>query len=401
MFDEGFATGDESRRRRAVRPRPRRAPVRPGGPRRPRRSQHVKEAIRDVHGTAPDIAFTIEDAVESGDTIWVRARGRGHGDRTVLRATERTAGRLHGRRHRADRRRPDRRALGRARPVRDARPDGRARPAGLTWRTEWPGGWIPAATTPRDAPSRPRRPAPRCSRPLATCSSAQGYAATTVADIARAAPGGRRHGLRHRRHASPRCCGRCWRRRSPAPTRRSRRASATTSPVSAPPPPPGTRSRAYVAGSSRSSPGSRRSILAIRDAAGADAESAALWEEIADRRAANMRRFAADLRTTGELRADLSDDDVADIVWSMNGPEYWVLLVGERGWSHRALRRPTSSTPGAGLLLALGRSRSNMIRSAWSARAAGTGPPPGRWAALFETPRRGRATTGGCSARRS
>ncbi len=39
--------------------------------------QHVKDAIRDVHGTIPDIAFTIEDAVESGDTIWVRVRGRG------------------------------------------------------------------------------------------------------------------------------------------------------------------------------------------------------------------------------------------------------------------------------------------------------------------------------------
>ena len=39
--------------------------------------QHVKDAIRDVHGAIPDVAFTIEDAVESGDTIWVRVRGRG------------------------------------------------------------------------------------------------------------------------------------------------------------------------------------------------------------------------------------------------------------------------------------------------------------------------------------
>ena len=46
-----------------------------------------------------------------------------------------------------------------------------------------------------------------------------------------------------------------------------------------------------------------------------------------------MREFAADLRATGELRADLSDDEVADVVWSMNGPEYWILLVGDRGWT--------------------------------------------------------------------
>jgi AcrR family transcriptional regulator len=90
---------------------------------------------------------------------------------------------------------------------------------------------------------------------------------------------------------------------------------------------------AYVAGlveiQSRLAP----VFLALRDAAGSDAESAALWKEIADRRATNMRQFAANLRGTGELRADLTDDDVADIVWSMNGTEYWVLLVGDRGWS--------------------------------------------------------------------
>lgn len=74
-------------------------------------------------------------------------------------------------------------------------------------------------------------------------------------------------------------------------------------------------------------------FLALRDAAAADPESAALWAEIGERRARNMRDFAADLRSTGELRADLTDDEIADIVWSMNGAEYWVLMVGERGWS--------------------------------------------------------------------
>lgn len=73
-------------------------------------------------------------------------------------------------------------------------------------------------------------------------------------------------------------------------------------------------------------------VLALRDAGGTDPESAALWQEIAERRARNMRDFAADLRATGELRDDLTDSDVADIIWSMNSSEYWVLLVGERGW---------------------------------------------------------------------
>ena len=73
-------------------------------------------------------------------------------------------------------------------------------------------------------------------------------------------------------------------------------------------------------------------FLALRDAASTDADCAALWAEIARRRAANMRAFAADLRSTGELRDDLSDDQVADIIWSMNAAEYWDLLVRERAW---------------------------------------------------------------------
>ena len=72
---------------------------------------------------------------------------------------------------------------------------------------------------------------------------------------------------------------------------------------------------------------------ALAEAAVGDAACAALRAEISARRAANMRLFAADLRATGELRPDLSDDEVADIVWSMNAAEYRALLVGERGWS--------------------------------------------------------------------
>jgi AcrR family transcriptional regulator len=74
-------------------------------------------------------------------------------------------------------------------------------------------------------------------------------------------------------------------------------------------------------------------FLALRDAAATDPECARLWAGISERRARNMREFAADLRATGELRDDLTDDDVADAVWSMNAAEYWDLLVGRRGWS--------------------------------------------------------------------
>jgi len=39
--------------------------------------QHVKDAIRDVHGAVPDITFTIEDSVQRDDIIWVRVKARG------------------------------------------------------------------------------------------------------------------------------------------------------------------------------------------------------------------------------------------------------------------------------------------------------------------------------------
>ena len=49
-------------------------------------------------------------------------------------------------------------------------------------------------------------------------------------------------------------------------------------------------------------------------------------------RAGEMVLLARDLRSTGEVRADLSDQQVADVVWSTNGAEYFELLC-QRGWS--------------------------------------------------------------------
>jgi AcrR family transcriptional regulator len=79
-------------------------------------------------------------------------------------------------------------------------------------------------------------------------------------------------------------------------------------------------------------------FLALRDAAVTDDACKALWREIGERRAANMRQFASSLRSTGELRPDLTDQQVADIIWSMNATEYWVLLIGERRWTPKQFR---------------------------------------------------------------
>ncbi|NIH77932.1 TetR/AcrR family transcriptional regulator [Amycolatopsis viridis] len=74
-------------------------------------------------------------------------------------------------------------------------------------------------------------------------------------------------------------------------------------------------------------------FLALGDAAATDPATTELWDDLTDRRARDIHRFAANLRATGELRGDLSDDEVADVIWSMAAAEYWVLLVHRRGWT--------------------------------------------------------------------
>jgi AcrR family transcriptional regulator len=71
----------------------------------------------------------------------------------------------------------------------------------------------------------------------------------------------------------------------------------------------------------------------LQAAAPQDADLDLLWNEIADRRAANMRLLAEDLAGTGRLRRGLSLETATDIIWSMNSPEFFLLLVDQRGWS--------------------------------------------------------------------
>jgi len=71
----------------------------------------------------------------------------------------------------------------------------------------------------------------------------------------------------------------------------------------------------------------------LRDAAATDMELQALWVDIAERRARNMLAFAEDLDDSGGLRDGVSTREAADVVWAMNSPEFFLLLVHERRWS--------------------------------------------------------------------
>lgn len=74
----------------------------------------------------------------------------------------------------------------------------------------------------------------------------------------------------------------------------------------------------------------------LQAAASLDSDLKALWQEISRRRAANMRLLSENLAATGRVRAELSASTVADILWSMNSPEFYLLLVDQRGWSAEA-----------------------------------------------------------------
>jgi AcrR family transcriptional regulator len=72
-------------------------------------------------------------------------------------------------------------------------------------------------------------------------------------------------------------------------------------------------------------------LTMLQQAAPANPSLTALWQEISERRYANMRRFAAELAAVTTLRVD--PGEAADIIWATNAPELYQLLVSQRGWT--------------------------------------------------------------------
>ena len=74
-------------------------------------------------------------------------------------------------------------------------------------------------------------------------------------------------------------------------------------------------------------------LRVIRSAAVVDADGAALWQLINTDFHDNQRVIINALHAKGGLRPDLSLDEATDILWTVNHPDVWLLLVGERGWT--------------------------------------------------------------------
>jgi AcrR family transcriptional regulator len=74
-------------------------------------------------------------------------------------------------------------------------------------------------------------------------------------------------------------------------------------------------------------------LRVIRDAAPADPDIAELWARIQQEFHANQRALVRRLHKMGALRPGLTVAAGADILWMLNHPDVWHLLVGARGWS--------------------------------------------------------------------
>jgi AcrR family transcriptional regulator len=77
----------------------------------------------------------------------------------------------------------------------------------------------------------------------------------------------------------------------------------------------------------------------IRSAAPADPDIAALWSRIQSDFYDNQRSVVQSLHDKEALRPGLDVARATDIVWTLNHPDLWQLLVGERGWTPEQYER--------------------------------------------------------------
>lgn len=91
-------------------------------------------------------------------------------------------------------------------------------------------------------------------------------------------------------------------------------------------------------------------LVALRDAAATDPDALAVFDEIDERRARNMRLLVRDLGPAGTLRTGLSADRAADVVWVTASAGVFLDLTTRRGWSTSAYERWLADTLQRGLL---------------------------------------------------
>jgi AcrR family transcriptional regulator len=74
-------------------------------------------------------------------------------------------------------------------------------------------------------------------------------------------------------------------------------------------------------------------LKVIRDAASVDDDLATMWDLIQTDFWANQQAIIQSLASKGALRPGLDIGRATDLLWTLNHPDVWLLLVDRRGWS--------------------------------------------------------------------
>jgi hypothetical protein len=72
---------------------------------------------------------------------------------------------------------------------------------------------------------------------------------------------------------------------------------------------------------------------AIREGARSDPAVQELWTEVNDERRRGAATIVADVKARSRLRPALDETAAADVVWVLNDPVHYDMLVRVRGWS--------------------------------------------------------------------
>ncbi len=91
-------------------------------------------------------------------------------------------------------------------------------------------------------------------------------------------------------------------------------------------------------------------LRVLRSAAPVDPDAAALWRLIQSDFYDNQRVIVETLHANKALRPGLDVAPATDILWTLNHPDVWLLLVGERGWTPEQWERWFADTACAQLL---------------------------------------------------
>jgi AcrR family transcriptional regulator len=74
-------------------------------------------------------------------------------------------------------------------------------------------------------------------------------------------------------------------------------------------------------------------VQMLRAAADADADARAIYETSEEQRRTGAALFVANLRTAGDVRTGLTDQQAAEALWALTPDILWTALVSNSGWT--------------------------------------------------------------------